>query len=58
MMGSAEADYPSMREPALAALRGPGAVRRFIGSHGEPAPEGAPGLLDAGEAENRERTVD
>ncbi|MBX0330002.1 SUMF1/EgtB/PvdO family nonheme iron enzyme [Oscillochloris sp. ZM17-4] len=46
----------TLREPALATLRGPGAVRRFMGTSGEPAPEAASALFDAEKAE--ERTVD
>jgi len=47
----------TLREPALATLRGPGAVRRFMGAPGEPAATDAPAILEAEQAEARERTV-
>ncbi|MEI7769706.1 MAG: SUMF1/EgtB/PvdO family nonheme iron enzyme [Chloroflexales bacterium] len=48
----------TLREPVPATLRGPGAVRRFMGAHDQASAEGVPGLLKAGQAEERERTVD
>jgi formylglycine-generating enzyme required for sulfatase activity len=47
----------TLREPALATLRGPGAVRRFMGSSGEPGATDEPAHLEAEQAEALERTV-